>query len=108
MRICKGANFQLFEGIKKQQEPRSFCNLCGKSFSRIDHLNRHIKARHEGIGHKCEICGKLFEMNGSLKHHIKTVHEGIREHECKICGKAFGKKAALRIHDENVHLGKAI
>ena len=71
-------------------------------------MNRHIKARHEGIGHKCEICGKLFEMNGSLKHHIKTVHEGIREHECKICGKAFGKKAALRIHDENVHLGKAI
>ena len=53
------------------------CMICGKSFSKISHLKRHIHIIHEGCrDYKCETCGKSFSQAENLKKHIHTVHEG--------------------------------
>ena len=51
------------------------CESCGKSFSRLDNLKRHMHTVHEGRkDSKCE--DKSFTEAESLKKHIHTVHEG--------------------------------
>ena len=44
----------------------------------------------------CEICGKSFSRMDKLKEHNKIVHEGIREHKCETCGKEFGRANQLQ------------
>ena len=44
----------------------------------------------------CEICGKSFSRMDKLKEHTKVVHEGIREHKCETCGKEFGRANQLQ------------
>ena len=51
------------------------CDTCEKSFSRSDHLKRHIACVHEGQkNHKCHLCEKTFGRSDRLKHHISSVH----------------------------------
>ena len=43
------------------------------SFSRKDHLVRHINSVHKKIKpHMCEKCGKRFARTDNLKHHVAT------------------------------------
>ena len=80
------------------------CNHCGKTFTQVARMKRHIKRTHEGIrGQKCDICGKDYSDTGSLKNHFITVHEGKRNHICPQCGKAFFVKYLLMRHIRRVH-----
>ena len=85
------------------------CDYCGKIFSELSNLKRHIKAIHEGIkAHKCEKCGKSFSQAAGLKIHIKGVHEGVKhnyDHHCDTCGKSFTQSSSLKIHVKSVHEG---
>ena len=54
------------------------CNTdsCGKSFSQIRSLNRHIHTVHEGHkDYKCKSCGKCFSLAHNLKSHILKIHK---------------------------------
>ena len=57
--------------------------------------------------HECPSCGRAFSQIANLTRHIKTVHRKgvipIRDHECDLCGKTFGLKATLTRHLKNVH-----
>ena len=56
---------------------KNTCDSCGKSFTRLSGLKKHIMTVHEGQrNHKCDYCGKSFTESGNLKTHIKTLHEG--------------------------------
>ncbi len=109
--------------VKKQY----ICAICGKSLSRSDHFNNHMRG-HEGIKrykcttcgkkfadktnldrhqrihtgeqpYRCRYCGWRFRQPGNLSRHIR-LHEGIKPHQCSICGKCFSRKRDLINHQE--------
>ena len=61
---------------------KHFCNLCGKSFSFKQSLQRHRKdhkLRKEGITFKCNSCLKVFITKDSLSTHIRKTHPELRK-----------------------------
>ena len=77
----------------------SFCDSCGKAFSRAEHLQNHINSVHNGQkDNKCDSCGKSFSQAGHLKTHINTVHNSQKDHKCDSCGKAFSSAGNLKKH----------
>ncbi|EJT80417.1 transcription factor Cmr1 [Gaeumannomyces tritici R3-111a-1] len=52
-----------------------FCTYCGKSFTRKEHLERHIP-RHTNVKpHRCGACGLAFARRDLLQRHHTTYHE---------------------------------
>ena len=52
------------------------CDTCGKCFSRLDGLKRHIACVHEGQKkYKCHLCEKSFSRSDHLTHHITQIHK---------------------------------
>ena len=82
------------------------CEICGKSFSRTEHLKKHIHAVHEGHkDYKCESCGKSFSDAQYLKKHMHTIHEGHKNYKCESCGKSFSEEGTLKRHIRTIHEG---
>lgn len=65
---------------------RPVCQLCNKSFSKKDHLTRHMNNLHAGINHttfehfapeqsfNCNLCGKRFSRPEFLRRHLDDAH----------------------------------
>ena len=107
------------------------CDKCGKEFSHISGLYKHVQRAHEGVknecpycqkdcsdlkGHilnhheqenkiSCDHCPKTFASLPHLNQHISVVHFGIKPHKCEKCGKSFSRGTDLKNHDEFVHQG---
>ena len=57
------------------------CDVCQKTFKRVENLNRHKKNIHERkTGVQCKQCKKTFSRADNLKRHQK------------VCGKGFFSK----------------
>jgi hypothetical protein len=51
------------------------CDDCGATFSRSDHLKRHIKSVHIGVkSHVCPACHRSFARSDDLHRHVRLVH----------------------------------
>ena len=50
---------------------------------------------------KCEKCGKVFSVLNVLKRHIKDVHEGQKDHKCETCCKAFSNSRSLNSRSDS-------
>ena len=61
--------------------------------------NVHERLKH----HKCESCSKSFSRTEHLKRHIHTVHEGQKHHKCESCGKSFSEARSLKKHIHRIH-----
>ena len=73
------------------------CETCGKSFSAVKSLSRHIRTVHARCKvYNCESCGKSFSRAEHLKIHIHAVHEGNKDYNCEFCGKSFSRTANLK------------
>ena len=55
-----------------------YCNLCGKSFSYEENLQKH-RNEHRGITFKCKACPKVYTIKQSLSYHIKKTHPELRK-----------------------------
>lgn len=76
------------------------CNLCGKVFSKGNHLVTHIQAVHtKEKAAQCTICNKKFNHIRYLRTHMKR-HEGIKKHQCPTCGWRFFESNTLKDHME--------
>jgi rubrerythrin len=50
------------------------CDLCDKSFARIEALKGH-RTRMHGEKNECKICGKVYSRYFALRRHLRVVHE---------------------------------
>ena len=53
--------------------------------------------------YNCESCGKSFSQLQSLKRHIHIVHEGQKDFKCNDCTKTFTSKQNLKLHLHSIH-----
>ena len=75
------------------------CNLCDKSYTRRDLLQRH-KVIHTGIrDHVCTVCNKEFYRKDKLKRH-EQIHLKDLNLFCRVCGKHCQRKDSLTRHEK--------
>nr|XP_014101404.1 zinc finger protein 436 [Bactrocera oleae]XP_014101420.1 zinc finger protein 436 [Bactrocera oleae]XP_036218273.1 zinc finger protein 436 [Bactrocera oleae] len=93
--------------------PKYICSIegCGKSFKRLDHLDRH-EYHHTGIKkHYCiyDGCDKVYSILTHLKRHLRTTHERVgppvKNVPCQIpgCLKMFLSETNMYRHIREVH-----
>ena len=78
------------------------CDICSKSFKRLDNLKRHKKI-HEGKLYDCSACPKSFSTSLGLEVHVAGVHKERKSHKCIFCEKVFLKKHMLSTHFKTFH-----
>lgn len=75
---------------------RPVCQLCNKSFSKKDHLTRHINNIHTGHKHAPVTTAAAF-----------TAAATESSFNCHLCGKRFSRSEFLRRHLEDAHNSSA-
>lgn len=89
---------------KKARRSPGECDTCGKIFSSLSHLKRHIRTAHQNERcYKCPDCEKTFSQTGTLKKHHRFVHQLQRDFRCEPCGKDFVENKSLIRHNKNIH-----
>ena len=82
---------------------RYTCQVCLKGFMAKHHLDDHMK-KHEGKAHVCEYCYKPFQSSSQFQKHLRE-HTGQYPFHCATCNQGFHLRAKLEAH-ENQHRGK--
>ncbi|XP_052828757.1 zinc finger protein 865-like [Octopus bimaculoides] len=89
--------------MKMKKIPR--CDICGKSFSRRDNLERHKAAHLSRPVYYCDVCQKGFSRKSYLKVHGRS-HTGEKPYVCGICSCAFARDDHLMRHRRKQHTDK--
>ncbi|XP_064858522.1 POZ (BTB) and AT hook-containing zinc finger 1 isoform X3 [Oncorhynchus nerka] len=76
------------------------CHVCGLRFKRKDRMSYHVRSHDGSVGkpYLCQSCGKGFSRPDHLNGHIKQVHTTERPHKCQICNASFATRDRLRSH----------
>ena len=70
------------------------CNVCGRLFTTIRTLRRHMAVHSEGKQHQCAVCGRRFMQLTNLKAHMRT-HTSLGSAACRHCGREFSDQVTL-------------
>uniref|UniRef100_A0A673JBU4 Zinc finger protein n=1 Tax=Sinocyclocheilus rhinocerous TaxID=307959 RepID=A0A673JBU4_9TELE len=73
------------------------CDICSRSFKRLDQATAHKIIHSEDKPYKCKLCWKEFAHRNVYKNHKKT-HTGEKEKICPYCGQKFASNGTLRVH----------
>ena len=112
----KKHSVEVHEGKKAPLNEENTCSLCIGSFNDKEDLMKHYAAVHERP-QKCDTCGKEFTVIGNLNKHVAKVHAGKEEkhidevheretekrHKCSLCTFSYKFKESLQVHLEAVH-----
>ena len=91
-------------------KPKSRCEDCGKEFSELSVLNRHVKEIHLGLKAdkkkgkpwSCPTCSKTFNRKDNLAYHM-NVHTGAKPYKCFYCETAFQNQSNRLHHMKKSH-----
>lgn len=99
--ILEGTTEPSLKKPKKSVNNLHKCDLCGRCFSRADHLKRHQIVHASGkehfSTHKCDLCGRCFARAEYLKRH-QTLHTSGKQHFCTLCSRRFPCEKSLILH----------
>lgn len=88
-----GGGMTLDNGRKRERTRRHVgCDICGKVFRDVYHLNRH-KLSHSGEKpYACHVCGLRFKRKDRMSYHVRS-HDGSvgKPYVCQSCGKGFSR-----------------
>lgn len=74
------------------------CDICSKSFSNKEYLNKHHQQQHtKQFSFCCDQCGKGFTLRRALENHL-LLHAGEFRYQCELCGKLFIQRYSLDDH----------
>ena len=92
----------------KKGDHDSVCDICGKTFSRKDHMKTHRKSHFGGDGNivnvqppvlNCDKCHKTFKWSYNLRRHQREQHrDEAATFQCSTCGKVFQRADHLKKH----------
>lgn len=74
------------------------CEQCGKVFTTMALLRRHMVTHSDEKPFPCMLCPKKFSRLTGVAYHMKSIHEKIPNYTCDICGKGFYVKYKLNVH----------
>ncbi|XP_041052733.1 PR domain zinc finger protein 5 isoform X2 [Carcharodon carcharias] len=80
------------------------CKLCGKGFAHRNVYKNHKKTHSEERPFQCEECKALFRTPFSLQRHL-LIHNSERTFKCDHCDATFKRKDTLNVHIQVVHDG---
>jgi len=80
------------------------CAECTSTFSSPDGVAKHVKTKHSKDSHsyRCDECGKTFTKRNHLQCHVAS-HDKVLPHGCKICGERFLYPSKLKRHQVRYH-----
>ncbi|XP_052801677.1 zinc finger protein 624-like isoform X2 [Mya arenaria] len=78
------------------------CAICGKKFTKLHLMSKHVDTHPVHSPHVCRMCGRGFSSEKELKNHRMAAHI-IRPFKCELCEKTFRKREALVEH-RRIHL----
>uniref|UniRef100_A0A8C4QXE7 Myc-associated zinc finger protein n=1 Tax=Eptatretus burgeri TaxID=7764 RepID=A0A8C4QXE7_EPTBU len=80
------------------------CDVCGKAFRDIYHLNRHKLSHSDEKPFECPVCQQRFKRKDRMAFHVRS-HEGnvAKPYVCDSCGKGFSRPDHLSNHVRQVH-----
>ncbi|CAG9865144.1 unnamed protein product [Phyllotreta striolata] len=89
---------------KKARNKNQVCHVCGASFSRVNHLTRHMTLHRAVLVHQCDRCEKAFATEEHLKVHVEEEHIN-KPYVCTVCNKPFSRGEHLirhlKVHQSN-------
>lgn len=96
---------RLMEHRKIHFDYACFCNKCWQGFFDYLELEVHVQSncKYKEALYKCDICGKRFTKLGSIGKHIDT-HPVHSPHVCRMCGRGFDSEKELKFHRNGAHI----
>lgn len=132
--LCNYVTFSkgnlLLHNRKHTGERPYACGSCDKRFTRVAHLNQHVKLHSNQFEMHCSLCGRgfsdeterqkhqltcknrMFQCHmcrdihhrmDNLRRHIKFTHMGEKEIMCEYCSKLYPEKSSLTKHIKLKH-----
>ncbi|XP_053131601.1 vascular endothelial zinc finger 1 isoform X2 [Hemicordylus capensis] len=95
------------QAAKKPSKPvkkNHACEMCGKAFRDVYHLNRHKLSHSDEKPFECPICNQRFKRKDRMTYHVRSHEGGItKPYTCGVCGKGFSRPDHLSCHVKHVH-----
>ncbi|XP_049287999.1 zinc finger protein 93-like isoform X2 [Anopheles funestus] len=99
--VLYGSRFELQYHEDRHKNHTIPCDVCGRKFYKVSHLNRHKESLHVAPElqkkHICNICGASVRSATYLKVHIQ-LHSEEQPFSCKVCGARFKLYRYLKWH----------
>uniref|UniRef100_G3QAB1 Myc-associated zinc finger protein n=1 Tax=Gasterosteus aculeatus aculeatus TaxID=481459 RepID=G3QAB1_GASAC len=100
-------NVQQQNAPKKPAKPvkkNHGCEMCGKAFRDVYHLNRHKLSHSDEKPFECPICQQRFKRKDRMTYHVRSHDGGVHKpYVCSVCGKGFSRPDHLSCHVKHVH-----